>query len=179
MLEWKLRLATHKDIPALHELIPRSVHHLQKDHYSHDQIEGALGSVFGVDSQLIRDGTYFVVEDTSIIGCGGWSQRKLLYGSDQLRSVDESCLLDAKYDAARVRAFFVDPNYVRKGIGTAILRACEEAIIVSGYTRAELVATLTGEPLYAAYGYIAVERYDIELAQGLALPVVRMLKSLS
>jgi GNAT superfamily N-acetyltransferase len=138
-----------------------------------------LGSVFGVDSQLIEDNTYFVVEnDTGIIGCGGWSKRKLLYGSDQLRSVDESCLLDPKYDAARVRAFFVDPNYVRKDIGTAILRACEEAIITNGYTRAELVATLTGEHLYASHGYIAVERYNIELENELELPVVKMLKAL-
>ncbi len=101
----------------------------------------------------------------------------MLYGSDQLHTVDESSLLDPTHDAARVRAFFVDPNYVRKGIGTAILKACEEAIIVNGYTRAELVATLTGEPLYTSYGYVAVERYDIGLENGLALPVVRMLKS--
>lgn len=174
----KLRLATMDDINALQELIPRSVRHLQKNHYSHEQIEGALGSVFDVDSQLIEDGTYFVVENnTGIIGCGGWSYRKLLYGSDQLHTIDESSLLDPKYDAARVRAFFVDPNYVRKGIGTAILRACEEAIVASGYTRAELVATLTGEHFYESHGYIAVEQYNIELKNGLVLPVVRMLKS--
>ncbi|OKH55662.1 GNAT family N-acetyltransferase [Calothrix sp. HK-06] len=175
----KLRLAKMDDISALQELIPRSVRQLQKDYYSHELREGALGSVFGVDSQLIKDGTYFVVENnTAIIGCGGWSYRKLLYGSDQLHTIDEFYLLDPKLDAARVRAFFVDPNYVRKGIGTAILKACEEAIIVNGYTRAELVATLTGEPLYTSYGYIAVERYDIGLKNGLFLPVVRMLKSL-
>jgi predicted N-acetyltransferase YhbS len=174
-----LRLATHQDIPALHELIRHSVHQLQKDYYSLELREGALGSVFGVDSQLIKDGTYFVVENNNIgiIGCGGWSYRKLLYGSDQLHTIDESSLLDSKYDAARVRAFFVDPNYVRKGIGTAILRACEEAIIVNGYTRAELVATLTGEHFYASHGYVAVEQYNIELKNGLVLPVVRMLKS--
>ncbi len=177
-MEWILRLATHQDIPALHELIPHSVHQLQKDYYSHKVREGALGSVFGVDSQLIKDGTYFVVENnTSIIGCGGWSYRKLLYGSDQLHTIDESCLLNPKHDAARVRAFFVDPNYVRKGIGTAILKVCEEAITVNGYTRAELAATLTGEPLYTSYGYVAVERYEIELKNKLFLPVVRMLKS--
>jgi predicted N-acetyltransferase YhbS len=177
-MDWKLRLATLNDVNALQQLIPRSVHQLQKDYYSHQLREGALGSVFGVDSQLIKDGTYFIVENnTGIIGCGGWSQRKLLYGSDQLYTIDESSLLHPKYDAARVRAFFVDPNHARKGIGTTILRACEEAIIVNGYTRAELVATLTGEPLYTSYGYVAIERYDIELKNGLFLPVVRMLKS--
>ncbi|RUT09875.1 N-acetyltransferase [Dulcicalothrix desertica PCC 7102] len=177
-MEWILRLATHQDIPALHELIPHSVHQLQKDYYSLELREGALGSVFGVDSQLIKDSTYFVVENnTGIIGCGGWSYRKLLYGSDQLHTIDEYSLLDPKYDAARVRAFFVDPNHARKGIGTATLRACEEAIVASGYTRAELVATLTGEHFYASHGYVAVEQYNIELKNGLVLPVVRMLKS--
>ncbi|BDA66611.1 hypothetical protein CAL7716_007770 [Calothrix sp. PCC 7716] len=96
-MEWILHLATHQDIPALHELIPHSVHQLQKDYYSLELREGALGSVFGVDSQLIKDGTYFVVENnTGIIGCGGWSYRKLLYGSDQLHTIDESSLLDPK-----------------------------------------------------------------------------------
>lgn len=109
-MNWKLRLACRNDVSALQELIPRSVRGLQKDYYSHEQIEGALGSVFGVDSLLIKDGTYFVVEDTGIIGCGGWSQRKLLYGSDQLRSVDESCLLDPKYDAARGKCVFCRPS---------------------------------------------------------------------
>jgi GNAT superfamily N-acetyltransferase len=142
-------------------------------------MDAALGPVFGVDRQLIRDGTYFVVEHNGlIVGCGGWSRRCALFGGDGARgTVDAE--LDPRCDAARVRAFFVHPDWARRGIGRGILAACERAVAAAGFNRIELVATLTGEPLYAAFDYLSVERYDIPLTGGLTLPVVRMTKRLS
>lgn len=171
-----LRPATSADIPALEILIPLSVRSLQAAHYSAAQMEAALGPVFGVDRQLISDGTYFVVEhEDQIIGCGGWSRRKAMYGGDRGRA-GEDALLDPDKDAARVRAFFIHPAWARRGIGRRILAECEAAILAAGFTRTELVATLTGEPLYAAVGYKVVERFDAPLPNGLGLPTVRMCK---
>lgn len=172
----QLRLAQDSDIPALEVLIPLSVHALQAPYYSQAQRDAALGPIFGVDRQLIRDGTYFVVElENQIVGCGGWSKRTSICGSDQGRVGDDAELSPAT-DAARIRAFFVHPDLARRGIGRMILRACEEAILAAGFHHAELVATLAGEPLYAKFGYAAVERYDLPLVNGLPLPVVRMTK---
>jgi GNAT superfamily N-acetyltransferase len=173
---WELRLAGEQDIPALELLIPLSVRTLQAAHYSTAQMEAALGPVFGVDRQLIRDGTCFVAEQRDqIAGCGGWSFRKALFGGDRDRP-GEDVRLDPKRDAARIRAFFVHPDFVRRGIGRSILVACEEAIRKAGFQSAELVATLTGEPLYASCDYIVIERYEVLMSAGLALPVVRMAK---
>src|SRR3954467_2377873 len=123
-------------------------------------MDAALGPVFGVDRQLIRDGTYFAVEDAGqIVGCGGWSKRKTLYGGDRDRA-GEDAELNPQSDPARIRAFFVHPNWARRGIGRSILVHCEAAAIQAGFHRAELVATLTGEPLYARFGYAVVERYE-------------------
>jgi N-acetylglutamate synthase-like GNAT family acetyltransferase len=175
-IQWPLRLATDADVPALEELIPVSVRGLQAEHYSEAQMSAALGPVFGVDRQLIRDGTYFVVEDDGVIvGCGGWSRRRSLYGSDGGRS-GEDALLDPEHDAARVRAFFVHPERSRRGIGRSIMTACEEAIVQAGFRTVDIVATLAGEPLYASFGYAVVERIEIELPGGLRLPGVRMTK---
>jgi len=172
------RLAGDADVPALAALIPLSVRALQSAHYSPAQMTAALGPVFGVDRQLIRDGTYFVVEhDDTIIGCGGWSRRKSLFGGDGHRAGEDS-ELDPKRDAARVRAFFVHPDWSRRGIGRSIMVACEAAIRASGFRTVEIVATLAGEPLYAAFNYRVTERYEIPLANGLKLPVVRMTKQL-
>jgi GNAT superfamily N-acetyltransferase len=171
-------LAREDDIPALEALIPVSVRALQARHYSSAQMEAALGPVFGVDRQLIRDGTYFVVEhDTQIVGCGGWSKRRSLYGSDRDR-VEPDLELDPKRDVARVRAFFVHPTWARRGIGRSIMAVCERAIIAADFGAVEIVATLAGEPLYASFGYGVVERYEIAMAGGLSLPVVRMIKSM-
>jgi GNAT superfamily N-acetyltransferase len=171
-------LATESDIPAITELIPLSARALQKHHYSSPQIEAALGPVFGVDQQLIRDGTYFVVDSAgSLAGCGGWSKRKSLFGSDRARTEPDP-ELDPAFDPARIRAFFIHPTWARRGIGRAILIACEQAILQAGFTRVELVATLPGEPLYSAYGYAAAERYEIQMSAGLKLPVVKMTKRL-
>ena len=170
------RLAGLEDIPNLQELIPLSVRALQRGYYTSEQMDGALGTVFAVDSQLIRDGTYFVAEsDGLIVGCGGWSRRKTLFGGDQAK-VGEDLVLDPKLDAARIRAFFVRPGWERKGIGTDIMHRCEEAVLAAGFHRIEIVATLVGELLYAKFGYSAFERYDVALQNGCSLPVVRMKK---
>ena len=174
--DWKPRLAGRQDIPALELLIPISVRSLQSAHYSSAQMEAALGPVFGVDRQLILDGTYFVVEhQDQIIGCGGWSRRQAMFGGDRDRP-GEDALLDPRHDPARIRAFFVHPDFARRGIGRSILLACETAIQKAGFQSAELVATLTGEPLYAASNYTIVERYEVPVAASLNLPVVRMAK---
>ncbi|MSU19915.1 MAG: GNAT family N-acetyltransferase [Pedosphaera sp.] len=141
-------------------------------------MEAALGPVFGVDRQLIRDGTYFIAEqDGAIVGCGGWSRRRSHYGGDSGREGEDG-LLDPQRDAARVRAFFVHPAWARRGIGRNIMAACERAIIESGFRSVDIVATLAGEPLYASFGYAVVESYDIATVNGLSLPVVRMTKSM-
>lgn len=177
-MNWKPRIATDADIPALETLIPLSVRALQAAHYSPAQMDAALGPVFGVDHQLIRDATYFVVEDAGrIVGCGGWSKRKTLYGGDRDRA-GEDAELNPQLDAARIRAFFVHPDWARRGIGRSILTHCETAAIASGFRNAELVATLTGEPLYARFGYAVLERYEAPMDNGLSLPVVRMAKQL-
>ena len=175
-MKWNLRLARREDIPALEELIPLSVRALQAAHYSPAQMEAALGPVFGVDRQLIADGTYFVAEEAGrIVGCGGWSRRQAVFGGDRARASEDG-LIDPACEAARIRAFFVHPDFARRGIGRAILTACESAIIAAGFADAELVATLAGEPLYAASAYAVAERYDVPMSGGLKLPVVRMRK---
>ena len=175
-MNWAHRLATERDVPELERLIPLSVRTLQAPYYSAAQMEAALGPVFGVDRQLIDDQTYYVVErDGLIIGCGGWSKRKSLFGGAAARTQADS-ELDPSCDAARVRAFFVHPDWARRGVARTLLLACEEAIAKARFSRIELVATLAGEPLYARFGYTATERYDGPLRDGLKLPVMRMTK---
>ena len=174
--EWSLRLARESDAPALAALIPLSVRALQAPYYSAAQMEAALGPVFGVDRQLIRDGTYFVAEQNGLlIGCGGWSKRCSLYGGDESRAEADNELDPAK-DAARIRAFFVHPGWARLGIGRGLMAACERAVQEAGFRRVDIVATLAGEPLYASCGCQVVERYEIAMTGGLRLPVVRMTK---
>jgi GNAT superfamily N-acetyltransferase len=174
-----LRHAAAADIPALEALIPLSVHGLQTGCYSLAQRQAALGQVFGVDTAMLHDRTYFVVElEGHIVGCGGWSRRKTLFGGDQ-SCVREDGFLNPATDAARVRAFFIHPDFSRRGYGSAILRRCEDEMRAAGFTWAVMVATLAGEPLYARFGYAVEERYEVPLGTDLALPVVRMSKSLS
>jgi GNAT superfamily N-acetyltransferase len=174
-----LRQAVPTDIPALRLLIDASVRGLQAADYTPAQIEGALQTVYGVDSQLIADGTYFVVEAESVIvGCGGWSKRKTLFGGDRWTGREDS-LLNPEQDAAKIRAFFVHPDWVRRGIGSMILEACENAASVAGFTCFEMGATLTGVPLYRARGYIALENLTAPLRNGESLVVVRMEKRMS
>jgi GNAT superfamily N-acetyltransferase len=180
-----LRTAIESDIPAIRELIPASVRGLQAADYTAEQIEGALTSVFGVDTQLIEDGTYFIVEDGEVLlGCGGWSRRQTLYGSSIHRggsghgAARSAALLDPSTMPARIRAFFVHPAYARRGVGTLLLVASEEAARREGFRRAEMAATLTGIPLYQKRGYRPLQRFTVPLENGASLPVVRMVKDL-
>lgn len=175
-MSYRLRLASHADIPALEALIVRSVMELQVD-YSEGQRRGALGTVFGVDTQLLKDGTYFTVElGRELVACGGWSRRKTLFGGDAVAGKDDNCL-DPKVDAARIRAFFVHPDHTRRGLGTLILQTCEDAARAAGFARFELVATLSGVALYAAHGFQATDYFETPLPDGLMLPVVAMSKT--
>ncbi|MEA5504594.1 GNAT family N-acetyltransferase [Halotia wernerae UHCC 0503] len=171
-----IRKASCEDIPALDILIPNSVKNLQAAYYSREQMDGALGTVFGVDSQLIKDGTYFIAEvESNVVGCGGWSQRKTLFGGDKADNKEDN-LLDPLHEPARIRAYFVHPAWARRGIGSKIMAACESAATAVGYSRLELVATLAGEPLYKAHGFDDVEHFEISLPNGASLPVIRMSK---
>jgi GNAT superfamily N-acetyltransferase len=193
-----IRHAIAADIPALRALIDASVRQLQAGDYTPAQIEGALQTVFGVDSQLIADQTYFVAEaeaeaeaqaeavaeDESspsakfhplAVGCGGWSKRKTLYGSDHWTG-REDALLDPRQDAAKIRAFFIHPQWARRGIGTLILETCEQAAKSAGFQSFEMGATLTGLKLFRARGYAAQENLQVPLPNGELLPVVRMSK---
>ena len=186
-----IRQAVHTDIAVLRKLIEVSVRGLQTRDYSPSQIESALATVYGVDSQLITDGTYFVVEVASaadqavqaishrsellIVGCGGWSRRKTLFGADHWTDREDS-LLSPERDAAKIRAFFVHPDWARRGIGSMILVACERAAADAGFTRLEMGATLSGLPFYRARGYIALEELVVRLANGESLPIFRMKK---
>lgn len=140
-------------------------------------MDAAIGTILGVDRQLIVDRSYFVAErDGRIVGCGGWSKRASLYGAGDAEHA--APMLDPARDAARIRAFVVAPDCARQGIGRAIMAACEAAIAAAGFRRVELVATLAGEPLYASFSYVPVERYDLQLHNGLPLPAVRMAKQI-
>ncbi len=178
MSQFELRLAGLDDAPAIEELIAASVNGLQAGDYSLEQRTGALGSVFGVDRQLIRDGTYFlIVCEGTLAACGGWSKRKTLYGSDNVEGKDDA-FLDPAVDAARIRAFFVHPEWARRGLGSRLLDAGEKAARAAGFTRLELGATLTGIPLYERYGFQAMERAEVPLPNGATLASVRMGKSI-
>ena len=179
-----VRKATVADVPRLEEVIEASVRGLQAHDYTPAQIEGALESVYGVDTQLIADGTYFVaeVEERSkagreIVACGGWSKRKTLFGGDQFAG-REDCLLDPNSDAAKIRAFFVHPKWVRQGIASRILEACEKAAGEAGFTRLEMGATLSGVAFYRAKGYVEVEGEAVTLENGETLAIVKMAKQI-
>jgi GNAT superfamily N-acetyltransferase len=181
-MSFHVRKAAAADVPRLREVIDASVRGLQAQDYSPSQIDGALQSVYGVDSQLIADGTYLVAEvvepgDTKpeIVACGGWSKRKTLYGGDQYAQREDS-LLDPARDAAKIRAFFVHPGWARRGIGTLILEACENAAREAGFARLEMGATLSGVAFYRAKGYAALENLEVRLSNGETLPIVRMAK---
>lgn len=169
-----LRVATNTDIPALQKMIESSVRGLSKDFYTRAQIDAALADVFGVDSQLIADGTYYIIGSASgPAASGGWSRRTTLYGGDQAKRAEDP-LLDPATDAARIRAFFVHPDHARRGLARQLFAACESAARTAGFRRFELMATLPGEPLYAALGFSAVERVETSLRNGVIVPFVRM-----
>jgi GNAT superfamily N-acetyltransferase len=171
-----IRTATQSDVTALHALIERSVRTLQAADYTPEQLTRALATVYTVDTGLILDGTYFVVEAAgTMVGCGGWSKRRTLYGGDAFAQREDT-LLDPGRDAAKIRAFFIDPGWTRRGIGTLILDHAEQAARAAGFTRFELGATLTGIPLYTARGYRPVEEIEAPLGHGLVMRIVKMVK---
>lgn len=176
-----LRLASAEDVPALRRLIAESARALSRGFYTPIEIEAAIQHVFGVDSQLIADGTYFVaVEEGIIVACGGWSRRRTLYGGDQRpmgsagSAAHEPELLDPGRDAARIRAFFVAGSHGRRGIGTRLLAACAEAARSAGFTRLELMSTLPGVPFYTRLGFREIESVRDTLPDGTTLAFVRM-----
>jgi GNAT superfamily N-acetyltransferase len=182
-LNLHIRKAVATDIPRLREIVEASVRGLQAAYYSPTQIEGGLQSVYGVDTQLIADGTYLVAEEVSkgapvIVACGGWSKRKTLYGGDQYAGREDS-LLDPSRDAAKIRAFFVHPDWARRGIGSLILQACEDAATAAGFTRLEMGATLSGVAFYKAKGYLEIENQQVPLSNGEVLPIVKMAKEVT
>lgn len=170
----RIRTALPEDEPLLRLLIPRSAHALSAGYYSDAERDAAIRYVFGVDSQLIRDGTYLVADSADgIRGCGGWSKRRTLFGGDQHKA-QEDPLLDPATDAARIRAFFVAPEFARQGIGGLLMRACAAAAFDAGFRQLELMATLPGVPLYEAYGFVALENVVEVAPNGVRIPFVRM-----
>lgn len=179
MSDYALRKATFEDRRQLEELIAVSAWGLSRPDYTDAQIEAALGGAFGVDSELIADGTYFVAEaDGKIVGCGGWSRRRTLYGGDA-QPGRRSDLLDPSRDAARIRAFFVHPDRARHGIGRAILAACEAEAREHGFRSAQLLATLPGHSFYRRLGYEGDERVPHALAGGVTIDFIPMRKELA
>jgi N-acetylglutamate synthase-like GNAT family acetyltransferase len=178
-VEALLRKATLDDRPAIAELIAASARGLSRDDYTEEQIESAIGTgVFGVDSQLIDDGTYYVAEIAGrMVGCGGWSRRRTLFGGDGF-AAREAEALDPRRDPAKIRAFFVQPEWARRGIGKAILERCESDARAHGFRSLELMATLPGEKLYRALGFVEDERVEYEMGDGVRIELVRMRKSL-
>jgi GNAT superfamily N-acetyltransferase len=173
-----VRNATLADRDVLRDLIARSARELSAADYRPEQVEGALRGAFGIDSQLIHDGTYFVVEESGVIvGCGGWSYRKTLFGGDA-RSERDAAELDPRTDPAKIRAFFVDPAHARKGIGTMLLEKCESEARLRGFSRVELMATLPGIRLYSARGYAGVAQVQYEVSPGVAIEFLPMSKSI-
>lgn len=174
-----LRLAVVDDIPRIRALIDASVRGLSVGIYTEAQIEESLVSVFGVDSQLLADGTYFVLDaDGEIAASGGWSKRSTLYGGDQVKRGGVDPLLDPAVDAARIRAFYVAPAWARRGLARRLYEACESAAVAAGFRRFQLGATLPGIPFYQALGFTALDRADFVMPSGQPLPVVRMERSI-
>ena len=170
------RLATRADMPALAELMNAAIGELQKPFLTEEQIASSR-AIRGLDTQLVDDGTYFIVEQNGVLaGCGGWSRRETLYGGDRSPGRD-AALLDPRKDAARVRAMYTHPTFTRRGVGRLILTLCEDAARGEGFTSVELMATMAGEPLYRACGFEAVEEV-VDNRGGAGVPLLRMRKAL-
>jgi GNAT superfamily N-acetyltransferase len=181
-MAFTVRRARLDETGALRVLIDRSVRGLQAGDYTAGQIEHALAAVYGVDTQLIDDGTYYVViaadgppEMDGVVACGGWSKRRTLFGGDQFAN-REDAFLDPNREAAKIRAFFVDPRWARRGLASMILETCEHAAADAGFKRLEMGATLTGVPFYRARGYTESGHLSVPLPHGESLAIVRMEK---
>lgn len=174
-----LRSATPSDLDAIQSLIAASVRGLSAGYYSPEQVDSALRHMFGADSQLITDGTYYVIEadGEGLAAAGGWSARRTLFGGDQMKE-DEDPRLDPAADPARIRAFFVHPAWARRGLARRLFAHCQEAAWSAGFRRFELLATLPGEPLYAALGFQVSERVVVQLADGVGIPCARMARAI-
>lgn len=174
-----VRLATPADVPALRGLIEQSVRGLSEGYYTAAQVESALRHVFGPDTQLIADGTYYVVETGAgeLVAAGGWGKRRTLHGGDQMKPADDP-LLDPATDPARIRAFFVHPAWARRGLARRLFDRCVADAAAAGFHSLELTATLPGEPLYRALGFEERERSAVTLPDGESLAVVRMARDL-
>jgi GNAT superfamily N-acetyltransferase len=179
-MQFELRKAKRADHEKIERLIAESVLGLSSDDYSPRQIELSIKSVFGVDLELIDDQTYFVAEtpDGTLAGCGGWSKRRTLYGASRYEESRNSEELDPQIDAAKIRAFFIDPNYARKGIGTLILKSCEAEAISHGFRSAEMMSTLPGVKLYSVHGYAGDEWVPVPVGEGVSIDCIRMTKEL-
>ncbi|MBY0564189.1 MAG: GNAT family N-acetyltransferase [Hyphomonadaceae bacterium] len=174
----RIRVARLTDMPALKALMDAAIGELQGDFLAPQEIV-ASREVMGIDTQLIKDGTYFIAElDGALAGCGGWSRRATLYGGDHSEPLRDASLLDPARDSARVRAMYTHPKMTRRGVGRAVLAASEDAARAAGFKRAELMATLAGEPLYRASGYVEEERTFSPDIGGVRVPLVRMSKAL-
>ena len=174
----RVRKAAPEDVAVLEKLVSDSVLGLAGADYSPQQLASGLRHIFGIDSRLIEDGTYYVVEaEGRLVACGGWSRRRTLFGGDQYADRADD-LLDPRTEAARIRAFFVHPGWARRGLGWLLLSECEAAAQRSGFTRLELMATLTGVPLYLRAGFRTATPVDLELPDGVRFPLVRMEKEL-
>ena len=176
----RIRLATLDDLPATQALIPLPVRGLNAGHYTPAQLEVSLRHVFGADTQIVRDGTYYVVDagpPGALAACGGWSRRRTLYGGDQMKGAVDP-VLDPAREPARIRAFFVHPDFARRGLGRRLLEACARAAQAAGFRALELGSTLPGVALYEACGFRVVERLEQPMPGGLTLPLVRMRREL-
>ena len=172
------RLATAADLGALREVKALAIAELQKGFHSAEQI-AASHAVMGLDTKLIADGTYFIVEkEGRIAGCGGWSHRATLYGGDHSKDLRDPAPLDPAIDAARIRAMYTHPGFARRGVGRMVMSLCEDAARAAGFRRAEMMATLSGEPLYRACGYVPIEHVEAPGPNGVVVPLVRMGKAL-
>jgi len=173
------RLATPADLDALRTVMALAIAELQKGFLTPEQI-AASNAVMGLDTQLIADATYFVIEDAdgAIAGCGGWSRRATLYGGDHSKDLRDPALLDPRVDAARIRAMYTHPDFARRGVGRLVMALCEDAARAAGFARAEMMATLSGEPLYRACGYAPIEHVAAPGPDGVTVPLIRMGKPL-
>lgn len=177
---FEIRLATEDDMPAMMALMDRSIRALLEPYLPPEGVEASF-EFMGIDTQLIRDGTYYAVTtiddgEEVIVGCGGWSRRETLFGGDHTRGRDPR-LLDPAREPARVRAMYTHPDYVRCGIGTLVIDHCERVAIGEGFVRFSLASTLAGEPLYRKCGYVPVQHFDAVSSKGIKVPLIRMEKS--
>ncbi|CAN5470960.1 GNAT family N-acetyltransferase [soil metagenome] len=178
-MELSHRLARISDLDALHALMARAIGKLQNDFLSPEQVL-ASSQVMGLDTQLVKDQTYFLIEtDNRVVGCGGWSWRATLFGGDDSIVAREPLPLDPATDAAKIRAMYTDPDFARRGIGSRILELCEHAALEAGFARVEMMATLAGAPLYRATGYTDIEPVQATTSGGVIVPLIRMGKALT